>query len=187
MAGDTVRAEVYAKYLDPDQQNWTAGVASLAAAMTSGANGTIIDGAAQSAPSAMPFQGLLAAPAPQDEAPAAYLNVLLFDKHMNPILEQSRAIPVTEAAKENGSNVPHERLATEVVAKEAGYAYIWLSNENNTPVDVFFDDFTVFSTVSPVVQVDDYYPFGWYWYSQSLPRGMSLPSACCTSCSWSFS
>lgn len=38
--------------------------------------------------------------------------------------------------------------------------YIYLSNENETTVEVFFDDFTVSHTKSPVVQADDYYPFG---------------------------
>jgi RHS repeat-associated protein len=38
--------------------------------------------------------------------------------------------------------------------------YIYLSNEETTPVEVYFDDFKVTHTKSPVVQMDDYYPFG---------------------------
>jgi RHS repeat-associated protein len=38
--------------------------------------------------------------------------------------------------------------------------YIWLSNENETAVEVYFDDFKVTYSKSPVVQMDDYYPFG---------------------------
>jgi RHS repeat-associated protein len=38
--------------------------------------------------------------------------------------------------------------------------YLWLSNENDTPVEVYFDDFKVTHTKSPVVQSDEYYPFG---------------------------
>ena len=38
--------------------------------------------------------------------------------------------------------------------------YIYLRNENETPVEVFFDDFKVEQIKSPVVQTNDYYPFG---------------------------
>src|SRR5690606_17325602 len=38
--------------------------------------------------------------------------------------------------------------------------YIYLSNEGEELVDVFFDDLKVTHTKSPVVQQDDYYPFG---------------------------
>ncbi|MEB2782976.1 RHS repeat-associated core domain-containing protein, partial [Algoriphagus sp. C2-6-M1] len=40
------------------------------------------------------------------------------------------------------------------------YVYIYLSNENTTPVEVFFDDFKVTHTPTDIVQKDDYYPFG---------------------------
>ncbi len=38
--------------------------------------------------------------------------------------------------------------------------YIYLSNESETPVDVFFDDFKVEQIKNPVIQIEDYYPFG---------------------------
>lgn len=38
--------------------------------------------------------------------------------------------------------------------------YIYLSNESLTPVEVYFDDLKVTHTKSPVIQQDDYYPFG---------------------------
>ena len=38
--------------------------------------------------------------------------------------------------------------------------YIYISNEEETQLEVFFDDFTVEHVKSPVVQMDDYYPFG---------------------------
>jgi hypothetical protein len=61
-------------------------------------------------------------------------------------------------------SVPHERLAfdgvDQLLIKEPGYVYIWLSNENETAVKVYFDDFQVTHTKSPIVASDDYYPFG---------------------------
>jgi len=47
-----------------------------------------------------------------------------------------------------------------VTVKQAGYMYIYLSNDNPTTVEVYFDDFRVTQTKSPVIQTDDYYPFG---------------------------
>jgi len=38
--------------------------------------------------------------------------------------------------------------------------YIWLSNENEAPVEVYFDDFKVTQTKSSVIESQDYYPFG---------------------------
>uniref|UniRef100_UPI002476F894 RHS repeat-associated core domain-containing protein n=1 Tax=Lunatimonas salinarum TaxID=1774590 RepID=UPI002476F894 len=43
---------------------------------------------------------------------------------------------------------------------EPGYVYIYVSNENGDPVEVFFDDFSVHLTGTDIVQKDDYYPFG---------------------------
>ncbi|WP_236676018.1 RHS repeat domain-containing protein [Chryseolinea lacunae] len=71
---------------------------------------------------------------------------------------------ISTIAKETGADVPHERLAfdgtDQIVVKEPGYAYIYLSNENDTPVDVFFDDFKVEHLKSNVVSSSDFYPFG---------------------------
>jgi hypothetical protein len=52
----------------------------------------------------------------------------------------------------------------ELVIKKPGYVYIYLSNDNaalgGSPVEVYFDDFNVEHTKSPVIQSDEYYPFG---------------------------
>jgi RHS repeat-associated protein len=99
-------------------------------------------------------------------APKAYLNYIMYDDDFNAIMDgaQSNYVQVSEAAKENGSNRSHEHLYAEVTAKQPGYLYIYLSNDNmeleGEPVDVYFDEFSLHHTHSPVVQSDDYYPFG---------------------------
>lgn len=48
---------------------------------------------------------------------------------------------MTTAAEENGTDVPHERLAMEnLVISKPGYVYIYYSNEDSVsaPVEVFF-------------------------------------------------
>ena len=57
-------------------------------------------------------------------------------------------------------------------AKEAGFLYIYVSNDNPTPVEVYFDDFKVEQTKSPVVQQDDYYPLGLAFNSYSRENGV---------------
>jgi RHS repeat-associated protein len=63
--------------------------------------------------------------------------------------------------KEQGQDVTHELMASPTITiTQPGYIYIYLSNEETSPVEVYFDDFRVTNTKSAVVQVDDYYPFG---------------------------
>jgi RHS repeat-associated protein len=63
--------------------------------------------------------------------------------------------------KEQGQDVAHELMASPTITiTQPGYIYIYLSNEETTPVEVYFDDFRVTNTKSAVVQMDDYYPFG---------------------------
>src|SRR6185295_7741220 len=63
--------------------------------------------------------------------------------------------------KEGGNGGPREKVGPPgVVIKQPGYVYIYLSNEETSPVEVYFDDFKVTQTKSPIIQTDDYYPFG---------------------------
>jgi RHS repeat-associated protein len=58
-------------------------------------------------------------------------------------------------------------LSREMVVQQPGYAYIFLSNEHPTNVDIYFDDVTVTHTLSPIVSSGDYYPFGLTFNSYS--------------------
>ncbi len=69
---------------------------------------------------------------------------------------------------------PHDYLFKEVTVREPGYAYVFVSNEHATYVDVYFDDVTVTHTPSPIVGVHDYYPFGLTFNSYS--RENSVPN-----------
>jgi RHS repeat-associated protein len=61
-----------------------------------------------------------------------------------------------------------------ITITQPGYIYIYLSNEETSPVEVYFDDFRVTNTKSAVIQVDDYYPFGLAFNSYS--RENSVPN-----------
>ena len=125
---------------------------------------------------AFPFPDLLEREGDEGTGPKAYLNYLLFDRDFNYL--QGGFKRVTTAALESGQGVdevngiPHERLYfDDIVIEEAGYMYIYLSNENDTFVEVFFDDFKVDHIKSTIVQIDDYYPFGLAFNSSSRENG----------------
>jgi RHS repeat-associated protein len=166
MPGDTINMEVYAKYVDPNNSSNTAALTQFLgqiAAGTAGA-GTVIDGAnyATNGNAIFPFAGLLSYPTGTSTAPKAYLNYLVFDR--NYLFVTGGYVPVTTEAKEDGTNVTHQHLAQQITITQPGYVYIYLSNDNvvlgGQPMEVYFDDFKVTQKKSPVVQMEDFYPFG---------------------------
>jgi RHS repeat-associated protein len=96
----------------------------------------------------------------------------IFDRNFIPV--DGGFIQMTTAAKEHGQDVAHELLSSgNITIKQPGYVYVYLSNEETSPVEVYFDDFKVTHTKSAVVQVNDYYPFGLTFNSYS--RENSVP------------
>ncbi|HTF17559.1 MAG TPA: RHS repeat-associated core domain-containing protein, partial [Chryseolinea sp.] len=55
---------------------------------------------------------------------------------------------------------PHDVMTVTAKAPEAGYAYVFVSNEHPFYVDLYFDDVTLSHTPSPIVGVSDFFPFG---------------------------
>ncbi|KEO71621.1 DUF6443 domain-containing protein [Anditalea andensis] len=170
--GDKVEAEVYVKYLDPSTKGSPGtAFAQLVSNLAHNASTVVVDGAVASASNPMPFGGLMGYGGDISTGPKAYLNILVFDQNYQ--LLSSSYIPVTSAARETGTNAPHQQLkTTPITIEKPGYVYIYTSNENPTPVEVFFDDFKVTHTNSIIVQKDDYYPFGMTFNSYSAPSGV---------------
>ncbi|SHK65275.1 RHS repeat-associated core domain-containing protein, partial [Reichenbachiella agariperforans] len=167
--GDVINLEVYAKYLDGDQSGgWTSALNTLVGQIAAASTGVVFEGANYGS-AQLPFADLLTGKSDPSTAPKAYLNYLVFDNNYQPILEQSGYQQMSEDAAEDGTDVAHEHLSHSIAIEEAGYVYIYLSNENGTtdPIDVFFDDFRVEQQYSPIVQKDDYYPFGLSFNSYS--------------------
>lgn len=93
-------------------------------------------------------------------APKAYLNFLQFDKELKQVDRGYDQVTTEASITEESLASPHEELELEVIAKEAGYIFTYLSHEENENIDIYFDDFTLAVAAGPVIQVDDYYPFG---------------------------
>jgi RHS repeat-associated protein len=166
MPGDVIKAEVYAKYLDTNTANWSTAITNLITSIANGtaATGTYIDGGAigSTGGAADPFTSLLSKSNETGSAPKAYLNYIVFDRDYNVL--DGGFVRITEVAKENGTDVSHELLSKELVIKKPGYVYLYLSNDNvalgGSQVEVYFDDFNVEHTKSPVIASQGYYPFG---------------------------
>jgi RHS repeat-associated protein len=166
MAGDVVNLEVFAKYLDQDQTTWSQALKDFMLSISNGtaATGTFIDGGVAGSIGSGTFPiTVLNHSTETGTPPKAYLNYIMFDRDYNPILAdvtQTNYVRVSTNARETGSDGNHEQLSASIAVKQPGYLYIYLSNENPTAVEVYFDDFKVTHIKSPVIETQDYYPFG---------------------------
>ena len=173
MPGDVIDMKVYAKYIDPDQSGWQNTVETLVAAVANASSGVVFDGSGYPIHGAAPLPDILprGSESGTDLGPKAYLTYIMFDRDFHPIVtdpSQSGYERLSDAAKETENTiaadpvngVDHQLLEATVTVKQAGYLYIYLSNEESSPVEVFFDDFEVVHTKGPVVQSEEYYPFG---------------------------
>jgi RHS repeat-associated protein len=176
MPGDKIKAEAYAKYLDPSQVSSQSTLGALIAQISGAEPGLVLDGAGYgtAAAATIPVVSFLNKSNETGEAPKAYLNWLVFDKDYNPIPGKSGYKRVSTAAKETGAGIDqapegngHEFLQSPPIEiDEAGYVYIYLSNEEQG-LEVYFDDFEVEQVKSNIIQSDDYYPFGLTFNSYS--------------------
>jgi len=166
MPGDVINAEVFVKYVDPVSSNWNSALTTLMGQIAASTAGVVVDGSSYTtSTSSFPYAGLLTTTT--TGAPRAYLNWLVFDRNFGFITGGFRQMG--SGAKETGTDVAHEMLTlpAAITITQPGYVYIYLSNESPTLVDVFFDDFKVTHTKSPVIQAEEYYPFGLTFNSYS--------------------
>lgn len=178
MPGDVINVEVYAKYLETNSGNRTAALNAFIAAINGASPppGSIIDGGAAGSlgGGSYPFTPIDHS-SEGGTAPKAYLNYIVFNRDFEPI--NNGFLRIGTAGLENGNDVNHFEMsfkgASAIKITEPGYVYIYLSNENPTPVEVYFDDFKVEHIKSPVIQTEDYYPFGLTFNSYSRENRIS--------------
>jgi RHS repeat-associated protein len=151
-------------------------LAALIANAKAGAAGTVIDGANYLVGGITPFPVPIVLARTHDDAsaPKAYLNYLIFDRNIIQIDGGYVQMHGGASGREDGTNVKHDSLQQQIVIKQPGYVYIYLSNEELSPKEVYFDDFKVQQIKSPVVQQEDFYPFG-LSFNQYL-RENSIPN-----------
>ncbi|MEJ7645920.1 MAG: fibronectin type III domain-containing protein [Chryseolinea sp.] len=163
MPGDQISITAYAKYMSLGSTgNPNAFITSLASAFGVGAGSTGealkmyngLNSYAATVPGGDHYQD-------NESAPKAFVTILFFDKDYN--LIDAAWDQVTTTGAQTSTTVkqpPHDTMSITAKAPEAGYAFVFLSNEHPYYVDVHFDDVTVSHTPSPIVSVADYFPFG---------------------------
>jgi RHS repeat-associated protein len=85
--------------------------------------------------------------------PSAFINYILFDETFTPLEAKSQPVG-------SNANVLHAVTLPTITVQQTGYLYVYLSYDNATGADVYFDDFKITYQESPVVQINSYYPFG---------------------------
>lgn len=154
-AGDRIDMEVYAKYDSLTTTNSNAGTlvtALISAFSLSTSGGTVLTG--ENARNAFTGNsGYFGGGEGDDEdAPRAYLNYILFNENFG-LVDLGYDRITTDAVS------AHERLSLNIKIDQPGYLYIYISNEHNKIVNVYFDDFKIVHHTA-VEQSDDYYAFG---------------------------
>ncbi len=82
--------------------------------------------------------------------PKAFVNIILFDANY-------KFLDVAYAQLK-GTTLYY--MTASYTVKQAGYAYLYVSNEQPVQTDVYFDDVKLSYTPNNVVQYNEYYPFG---------------------------
>ena len=163
MPGDEVTISAWAKYMNlGTTANPNAFINSLAAAfgVSSGSTGEALkvynglNSYATTVPAGDHYND-------NESAPKAFVTIIFFDKDYN--LIDAAWDQVTTTGAQTSATVkqpPHDLMSITAKAPEAGYAYVFVSNEHFNYVDLYIDDVTVTHTPSPIVSTGDYFPFG---------------------------
>lgn len=174
MPGDQIKAVAYCKYMNlSSTPNANALITSLAAAFGVSAASTGDQLAAYDGLNS--FSGMVVNGDhvnDNESAAKAFVTILFFDTEHNLIDAAWDQVSTTGAQNDPLVKKPHDGLSITAVAQEAGYAYVFVSNEHPTFVDVYFDDVTFTHTPSAIVAIDDYYAFGMNFNSTSRQDGL---------------
>lgn len=92
--------------------------------------------------------------------PKAFVNLLVLDKNYKFLDYGWDGINGGQQPVGDSFKYPHDQMAQEYTAREEGWIYVYVSNENSTLVEVYFDDVTITHTKSNLIQHNEYYPFG---------------------------
>ena len=156
-AGDSVTLRVHGKYADQNITKINAG-----SYLTQSAKDRMVEGLGELAGSLqrsgagnpialLNLADILAGDFKNKKAPEAYLIYALYDTDSNRY-EVGKQVLTKNAANR------HEILEENLYISEDGYLETFVVNE--TPEDVWIDDFTVKSSTSPIVQETHYDPWG---------------------------
>jgi RHS repeat-associated protein len=151
--GDKLQIQAYARYNAPS--GTASNLAGFATALLGAFNLPAPAGGETGTPSAaLNSFGSLAAGGFGDGStdnadPRVFVNIVIFDKNYK-FLDVAYQQLTSNGALMNAI----------YTVKEAGYAFLYVSNEQQYQTDVYFDDVTMSYTPSAIIQGNEYYPFG---------------------------
>jgi len=153
MAGDQLQIQAYAKYVTHTGSSDIAAFANALLTAFLGSTTVGVDGTPSYAINKwVASEGALVGDGSSDETdPRIFVTILLFDRNYN-FLD----VAYQQLASTSGWG----SLTATYTVKQAGYAYMYVSNEQQVLTDVYFDDITISFTPSAVVETTDYYPGG---------------------------
>jgi RHS repeat-associated protein len=165
MPGDVVSIQAYAKYNTPSNTPTDLGpfVSSLLTAFNLSAPVAGETGTARAGVNAFGNWEIGASgDEKKSDAMKVFATIIIFDRNYNFIDVAYQAVTTS------GS-----QLNPSYTVKQPGYAYLYISNEHPYVTDVYFDDVTITQTQSPVVQQEDFYPFGLTFNSYSRENSVA--------------
>jgi RHS repeat-associated protein len=150
--GDVIDMEVWAKFKNVGTPN-TNIIPDIALLVAGAYSGGLSEGAKQAVTNAFAGLGALSL---GTTSPRAYLNYVFFDKSYtyDQTFSGFSQVPAT-------ASTTFQKLSGKVTTRKEGYLYIYVANESNYDVDVYFDDFKITQTETQVRSHTDYYPFGY--------------------------
>ncbi|MBL3656701.1 DUF6443 domain-containing protein [Fulvivirga sediminis] len=182
--GDKISARVYAKYLAKpgNISDATLPIGTVLANMFSG--GSIIGGETGVSTinqnfSAGTIIGTTGFPLENDDAPKAFLNLMFLPndesidlKHNSSFAYDQINANATQYAGEAKSNSYDVLEIDKFVSPGNGHILIYLSNESANLTEVYFDDLKITVEEHPVIQKNDYYPYGMISSSWVRPNNL---------------
>ena len=153
MPGDQVQIQAYAKYVTHTGNSDIAAFANALLTAFLGSTTVGVDGTPSYALNQWGGEeaNLFGDGSSDETDPRVFVTILLFDRNYN-FLD----VAYQQLASTSGWG----SLTASYTVKEAGYAYMYVSNEQSVLTDVYFDDVTMSYTPSAVLQYNEYYPFG---------------------------
>jgi RHS repeat-associated protein len=152
--GDQINGTVQAYYNTSGTFSQAASTALITALQTAIMGGAIVDGAIQTAYTTTGNPAIALGGFKGSAQPSAYLNFILFDENYVPL--KAKSFPV-----QNTAGVRHTVAFDQTLqVDQLGYLFVYLSYDNENTIPVYFDELKITYTESPVIQVNNYYPFG---------------------------
>ncbi|GAA5040160.1 hypothetical protein GCM10011506_40330 [Marivirga lumbricoides] len=160
--GDKVKAEVYGKYIAATNQDDAINTGALITALVNMLSGGAVTGEGNIVSDNLTsgYTSAAIADNSNEQSPRAYLNYIMLDKDFNYLNSGFDRLSTSAADPGDGSGM-HQKLSfEEILIDQDGYLMVFLSNESQQTVEVFWDDFRVDHHHNAVIQASDYFPFG---------------------------